>query len=452
MSWHAACIGRVTMRYAATRPTKDHPPLPADRAGTLLPPCFFAAAVAFFAGALLLLPFVTATLADHFYHPSVLAVTHMLTLGWISMAMVGVLYRYVPGLTKHPLPWPRLAVLQCATFVIGVAGLVAHFALGNWTGTASAAGVVLVSIALLCANLWPLLLRAPGRGVAEVGLLVATGAFALAAALGTLLALDKGRSLLGGSLLPNLSAHAHLAAVGWVGVTICALSFRFLPAFLLPTADVSRAARRQVVLLAGGVALLVVMLLSRSPFVPVAVLPIVVAIVAYLRLLGRVVGSRRLPLDWTARHALASAVWLAASLAGGIGVAFLGGDDALGARVAAAYGVAGILGWMSNILIGVSYKLFVGFVSGARAERGRPPVPMDTLAVPASVQPAVFALFNAGAALTAGGLVAGSVAAATAGAVVLAAGGVLYAAVTARTLSFTVLDPRRPVSPLAVLP
>jgi hypothetical protein len=426
--------------------------MPRDRTGTLLPPCFFAAAVAFFTSALAALPFAVGTLADHFYHPYVLAVTHMLTLGWISMAMIGVLYRYVPGLTKRPLLFPRIAVLQGATFVVGVTGLVVHFALGRWQGTSAAAALVVFSIALLCANLWPLVLRGPGRGVAEVGILVAIASFALAAVLGMLLALDKDLPFLGGSLLTNLSAHAHLAAVGWVGTTICALSFRFLPAFLLPEVDLTPAARRQVVLLAGGVTLLVALLLVRSALVPLAAAVVALAIVRYLALLARLVRARRMPIDWTARHALASALWLALTLGVGLVLAMHGAEDVFGVRLAAAYGVAGLLGWMSNILIGVSYKLFPGFVAATRAERGRPALPIADLGVPGGARPVVLVLFNGGVAVLVLGLLAGWVPLATAGAVGLTAAGALYGVTTARTLAFTVLEPRRPVSSWAVLP
>jgi hypothetical protein len=426
--------------------------MPRDRAGVLLPPCLFATAVVFFMSALVALPLVVGTLADHFYHPHVLAVTHMLTLGWISTAMIGVLYRYVPGLTKRPLPLPRVAVLQAATFALGVVGLVAYLALGRWQGTILAAAVLVVSIALFCANVWPLVLRGPGRGVAEVGILVATASLVLAAVLGMIFALDKHLPFLGGSLLTNLAAHVHLAAVGWVGTTICALSFRFLPAFLLPEVDLTHAARRQVLLMAGGVALLVAALLGRSRFVPLAAAVVALAIVRYLALLVRLVRTRRMPIDWTARHALASAVWLALTLLGGVVLAASGGEHAFGARLAGAYGVAGLLGWMSNILIGVSYKLFPGFVAAARAERGRRALPVADLGVSAWARPAVLVLFNGGVAVAVLGLLAGRVPLATAGTIGIAAAGLLYGTATARTLAFTVLEPRRPVSPLAVLP
>jgi hypothetical protein len=423
-----------------------------DRTAALLPPCFFASAVGFFVAALLLLPIVLPDVIEHFYQARVLALTHMVALGWISMAMCGVLYRYVPGLTKGRLPAPRVAVAQWVTFLAGVLGLVTHFWLGRWTGTAVAAALLLISAVLLCANLWPLLLGSPARGVAEIGVLGASGFLVVAATLGTAIAVDKQWPLLRGSTVTNLGAHAHLAALGWVGLTICALSFRFLPAFLLPAVQFPRAARAQVGGLATATVLLATALLARSALVPVAALGVGALLVAYLVLLGRMAASRRMPIDWSARHALASAVWCMLAVAGGVTLAVVGTDTAPGARLAAAYGMAGLLGWMSNLVIGMSYKLFPGFVIAARNELGRAAVPLASVSVPDGVQPVVFVAFNAGIVGATSGVIGNVAALALAGGMLLAAAGCLYGAATVRTLGFTLRDPRRPSGGLAVLP
>jgi hypothetical protein len=107
---------------------------------------------------------------------------------------------------------------------------------------------------------------------------------------------------------------------------------------------------------------------------------------------------------------------------------------------------------MSNLIIGVSYKLFPGFVAAARAERGRAVVPMAALGAPKRVPPIVFAGFNAGVAAVVGGLLAGHVVTARGGAVVLGIAGLAYVAAAGRTLSFTLRDPRGRPDPLAVLP
>jgi hypothetical protein len=394
-----------------------------------------------FAVSLTAAPFLAATLADYFYQARILAIVHGLTLGWISATMLGVLYRYVPALAKAKLPYPRTAIIQTLAFIAGTLGLVASFWTGQWHPAAWSAACLVVAAALACVNLWPLLLRAPRFGVAEIGVLAATLFLVAAATLGGLLALDKQNDLLGGSMLTNLAAHVHLAAVGWVAVTLCALSFRFLPAFLLPTVQFPETARWLIVGLALGVIVLVVLLLFQSQLVPYAAVFVGATLLAYLGVLGRIVASHRMPIDWTARHAIAGGLWLVATVAAGSVLAFVGAQSETGARLAAAYGVGGLVGWISNLIIGISYKLFPGFIVGARAELGRSRVLVNQLGVPEGLKPLVFVLHNLGALATVGALLAANLTALAFATSFLAAGAILYSAFTLRTVSFALVDP-----------
>ncbi len=411
------------------------------RANALLPPLFFAPAALWFLAALGAAPLLVSGLLVHFYRARILALTHMITLGWLSMAMMGVLYRYLPALVKRPLPFPRLALLQWATFVVGVLAFVVHLWLGRWSGAAWAGGLLVGSAVLLCANIWPLLRTAPRHGVAEVGVFAASAFLVVAATIGTLLAIGKSPPILPGGTLDNLAGHAHLAGAGWVGITVCALSYRFLPAFLLPEFDPVVVARRLVVLLVAAVAALAWTLFTRSGAATALAIGLAAGVLGHAALVTRVVVSHRLPLDWTTWQAVASTAWCAFAAAGGAATAVVGVDDALGARLAAAYAIAGLLGWFSNLLIGVSYKLFPAFVMAARTELGRAQVPLASLSVPEAVRPVVLALFNAGLVTLVGGLLADLPAALVTGAVLLALGGALYGVCTLRTLAYVVLEP-----------
>src|SRR5712664_963940 len=57
---------------------------------------FFMVAVAFFTLGVVAMPFVIADVASFFYQMIPLALVHTFTLGWITTAMMGVMYRYVP--------------------------------------------------------------------------------------------------------------------------------------------------------------------------------------------------------------------------------------------------------------------------------------------------------------------------------------------------------------------
>lgn len=397
---------------------------------------FFVLAVLFFAtGVVALAPIARGVVAGYFYGPWPLALVHTFTLGWITASVMGVMYRYGPALTHGQIPFPRLAVAQFVLFVIASTGMVTHFALGVWLGTWLAAIVMLVSLLLFALNLMPLLWPQTGRGVAETGMFGAICFLLATGTLGVLLAMDKRYGFMGGSLLTNLGAHVALAAVGWVTLAICAVSYRMLPAFILPTTALPRTAIYQLYALAAGVlglaATLLVSLRGGAAWGALVVL----SLLAYLATMARLTRARRIPLDWTARHALVGLVWLIAATAAGVALLLAGAESLTGSRVAAAFGAAALLGFFSNFIIGMSYHLFAGFVVRARAAAGWTAVTADSL-VYTRLRLPVFAAFNGGVAILVAGFLTGTSVLAESGAALVTIGGVVYVAAALRTLSF----------------
>src|SRR3972149_6597794 len=196
-----------------------------------LPIHFFAVAVTSFGLGVVAAPWVVDDLVEFFYQPWGLALTHTFTLGWITAALPGGVIRF-----------PGLALLQRWLFVVGVVGMGAHFVIGYWIATWLAAGVVVLSVALFALNMLPCLIPSWRRGGAGTGRAAGNSFLLIAPVLGLLLAVDKTFGFLGGSVITNLAGHAHLAALGWVSLTICAVSYRMVPAFLLPGVELPRAA------------------------------------------------------------------------------------------------------------------------------------------------------------------------------------------------------------------
>jgi hypothetical protein len=401
-----------------------------------LPIDFFISALGFFAVALIASPWVVGALVEFFYQPTVLALTHLVTLGWITSVMMGVMYRYIPAVTKQPLRFPRLASLQFWLFVVGVAGLAAHFAVGRWVATWLAAAVVVLSVMPFALNMFSSLAPVANRhGVAETGMLLAVLYLLIAAGLGVALALDKTFGFLGGSVLTNVAGHAHLAALGWVTLTICAVSYRMVPAFLLPSVELPRLAIWQLYGLAASAAGLGITLLGGFGGLWFWTGGVTLAVVAYLMILARLVVRRRLPVDWAIRHVLAGAVWLLCALGIGVSLTRIDTGGALGSRLVGAYGAIGFLGWVTNVIVGMSYHLFPGFIVGLRAAAGWPRVAAAEIA-PSRFRAFVFVALNVGVPLLAGGVIVANAALARLGASIFAAGGLAYVVVMARTLRF----------------
>jgi hypothetical protein len=428
---------------ASSRTIGDHldvnPAAPADAPTRMeircarIPIDFFVVATLSFACGIAAAPWVVAAVAGYFYQSSVLALVHTFALGWITAAIMGVMYRYVPALTHRTLPYPRLLLPQFALYVIGISGMVSHFALGSWSGIWSAALVVMVSVALFAANIFPLLWPQVGCSVAETGMFLALCFLLIAAMLGFLLAFDKSYGFLGNSVISNLASHAHLATIGWVTLTICSVSYRMVPAMALPGSALPKSAAWQLYGLAGGVIGLAVTLLARVPGLALWSVAIAMALIAYIITIARLVWTHRKPIDWSVRHAIAGIAWLMAAIGTGIALAFIGAETELGARIASSYGVAGILGWFGNFIIGVSYYLFPGFVMRVRGLRGWRAMSPIELSIP-QPRSTVFVAFNAGLALVVAGLLVANIAVCVIATAIIGVAGLMYSAATMWTL------------------
>jgi len=226
-----------------------------------------------------------------------------------------------------------------------------------------------------------------------------------------------------------------------------------VPAFLLPEVELPRAAIWQLYGLAAAVAGLGIALLGGLGGAGVWSIAIMLALLAYVAVLGSLVRNRRMPIDWTMRHALAGVVCLVLSAGLGLSLVRIDPGSVLGNGIAGAYGVLGLLGWVTNFIIGMSYKLFPGFIAGLRDTAGWPKLAIAELSFP-RYRPFVFFSLNAGVLAMASGLVTTQVLVARLGAVIIAVGGLLYVAVTAWTLSYAYRHsvPRAASDPLRILP
>lgn len=395
---------------------------------------FFVLGILFFAFGLAVAPFVIGEAVEFFYQPMLLALVHSFTLGWITATIMGVMYRYVPSLTHTRIRFPRLAAAQFAFYAIGVLGMVSHFASGAWVGLWWSAILVVLSVILFAVNLVPCLAPHFGAGIAETGMLLAIGFLLAAASWGLILGLDKSFNFIGGDLLSNLGGHVALAAAGWVGLAICAVSYRMVPAFTLPSITLPRAAFWQMAALAFGAALLSVVLIARGRGAMLGGVLIAASLIAYIAIMVRMVAAHRAQIDWTARHALCGIGWLVVACVLGLLLDWAGSDTVIGNRAAGGFAVTGLLGWAGNFIIGMSYALFPGMVARARSEAGWAILPAARLSM-AGPRRWIWVVFNLGVAVTAAGLAAGNAVFARVGTAACAAAAFPYAAAALATLA-----------------
>ena len=176
--------------------------------------------------------------AGFWYHSRMVAIVHLITIGWIAMSILGNVYVVVPMAFGLPFPARKSDYAAYALVVIGLTGMVAHFWLAEFSGMAWSAVTAAAGVAYVVARLAWNLRHARAPGGVKLHLYFASANILAAVTLGVLLGFDKVNQFLPGYVLSNVFAHAHLAAIGWVCMMVVGLGYRLLP-MIIPAASPS---------------------------------------------------------------------------------------------------------------------------------------------------------------------------------------------------------------------
>lgn len=376
-------------------------------------------------------------LLQFFYAAESLALVHLLTLGFLTSIMMGVLLRVAPLAlgTAQRSPW--LARAQAALFLVGAAGMVAHFALDRRPGLAWSALLVLAASLLQVANHAAVFARAARGDLAAAHVAAALLHLVLAASLGgayaSLRAWGQGFGTAEVPVLARLGAHVLLAAGGWVGTLILGLQLKLLPDSAAPPA----LGWLRLALWQGGVLGGATCLLGGLPGLPLALGALLLAALLHLaRPLARWRSQLGSAGDLAALLALVSA--LVAALLASLD---LPADGGLRLRLLHAAGLLALAGFGPLTVASAATKLFPLFVWQERfaAEQGlRPVPPVPALASPRLRDAAVAAL-SAGLLVAAPAMLLEHEAAVATGAWLLFAGTALLVTGFARTASWALL-------------
>ena len=349
-------------------------PRPPPTAGLAL--AYLASATAAFVVAAAAVPWLAPELSGHYYQPRVLALTHTVTLGWITLAIMGASYQLVPIVLQRPVWSARLARAQLAVMLVGVSGMIAHFFIAEWSGLVWGAGLVTLGIAAHVVNVGMTL-----RGVESGTFTSRLFGFALAgvaatAGAGLALGVDRIVPFIPLMFFARLHAHVHLAVLGWIMPMVLGVGARVFPMFWHAPAPTGWRVKMQLWGLVGGAPLTVVgIATSTSVMTVVGAMAVGTAVTGHLAsLLGMTRAGAAPALDGTLSFVLAGAAALAVATAMGVGFAL---DVLGGPRLGLAYAVLVLGGWISLTIVGVMLKI-VPFLVWYRVYAplaGRTPVP-----------------------------------------------------------------------------
>jgi hypothetical protein len=197
---------------------------------------FFLTAPVFLLLAALLLLWSGAEALEARQSPATLALTHLITLGFMTMVMIGAMMQMLPVLAGSPVPGPlATAAVVHVGLALGTLMLAAGFLSGQpWMLEAGAvalgAGFLVFGAAIIIS-----LLRARVQNNTVRAMWLPAASLLPAVVIGVALALSLG---LGWSL-PNLSLrdlHPGWALLGWTGLLVVGVAYQVVPMFQITPA------------------------------------------------------------------------------------------------------------------------------------------------------------------------------------------------------------------------
>lgn len=299
--------------------------------------------------------------------PLLLVAVHLLTVGWLTLLMLGALHQFIPVISNQPLASDKAAGIALVLAIVGLLSLLDGFAaLAYPVGMPFLLPVggtfLLLACGIACANLAVTLHRARPLAFSARFVAAALVSLLLTVLLGLVLALSIAvpqmpRSLSGAMLSHGLPLHLAAGVGGWFLLTGMGVGYKLLSMFVLAPEERGKLGKSVLLLTCVGlflfwVASLLMLFSWTTPFTGILLwakrcggLVLLGGLWVYLVDMGRLYHTRkRRKLELNGRFG----AWALFAL--GIGVALL---------VAAA-----ITRWSPPLLTAAFYLLLMGYLTG----------------------------------------------------------------------------------------
>jgi hypothetical protein len=334
---------------------------------SVLPAAYFLFAHASLATGLLVLAVYPDLPAGVFYQPKVIALVHLVTIGWLTGSILGAIYIAGPLALGVAMPVGRPDWIAFGSFAIGAAGMVSHFWIGTYDGMAWSGLMVVLAVGIVGAAIGGRLGRAPVPGAVRLHLGLALFNFVAAAALGLLIGFDRSRGTLGVSSIAAVFAHAHIAAIGWVMLTIFGMAYRLIPMMLPAAMPAGPGLYFSAIFIEAGLAIVVAALLTGATWLIAGSVLIAAGIGVFAARVRAILRTRKprppaLPRrDWSMWQTHAAMLYMLVAAGSGIALS-TPGYGGWRQPVAWAYGVTGIVGFLSQTVAGIQGRLVPWYV------------------------------------------------------------------------------------------
>lgn len=343
--------------------------------GIILP--FYATGTVAFMILCILMVWSPQSLLMHYFNPHLLAITHTAALGWGTMIIFGASYQLLPVITEKKLWSEDLAFASWYLLLAGVILLVYAF----WnlrTGWVMITGGSLVTLSAVFYLGNTLLTGTVDRGdnIQRYFMATSAGWLVFTAIVGLLLAINLKYPFFSRNHMEILKIHAHLGLAGWFLQLITGVSSKLVPMFLLGRSGKNVLMTYALILQNAGLLSFIADLyfFGYSERILIYLTLVVLGIGCWLWFLADNFTNRiKKRVDFQMRHTFISMWCLVFAV---VLIPVVHYDQT--SSVTIVYGVLLLMGWITGIILGQSFKTlpFIVWNSHYRDLTGRVRVPL----------------------------------------------------------------------------
>lgn len=304
----------------------------------------------------LLAPFILPLAIQAPGFPHVLALVHLVTLGWLTMTIMGASLQLVPVIVVAPLRATALLRWQYPMFLVGVIGLISGFWWWQTWLLILGGTLVVLAVAHYVTILGITFARTTTRPLSVAYLAASLVYLCLVVSLGLTLAWNFVAGFLTAPLENVLLAHVTLGIVGWLSCTLIGVSYTLGRLFTLAHSHDDHWGKWIWWILNGGIVVLACgAIFSWLPLIWAGCALLIIAAGLFAADFWRMLRARqRKKLEVTQYHSIIAVVYFLFVIVGGV-ILLLGGWAT--PAVFTALGLAALVGWLGQSTIGYLYKI-----------------------------------------------------------------------------------------------
>ncbi|MCC7301569.1 MAG: cytochrome c oxidase subunit I [Bacteroidia bacterium] len=170
----------------------------------------------------------------HYFHPQLLSLTHMMTLGWGTMIIIGASHQMIPVISEGKLYSEWLAYFTFGLAALGIPLLLYGFYNFDMGFSARRGGeLIVLALTTYLINIGGSISGGRSKNVHTLFVFTSAAWLLFTAVLGLLLVYNFTGVVLPSDSLHYLPLHAHVGIIGWFLLLVIGVASRLIPMFLI---------------------------------------------------------------------------------------------------------------------------------------------------------------------------------------------------------------------------